>query len=135
MECFAHEGRPAVGTCRSCFKGVCRSCAVDLGRGLACAGRCEEPARALIASLDQSLRIQGFSGSMVHAARTLWLGLAWVSLGVGAFVSLWGLSLPRFREIALLGIPFVAIGVLTLRVARRARQPGAPGPGPSSSPA
>jgi len=133
MECFEHAGLPAVGTCRSCFKGVCRSCAVDLGRGLACAGRCEEPARALIASLEQSLRIQGFSGSMVHAARTLWIGIAWVSLGVGVFVSLWGLSLPHFREIALLGIPFLGIGVLTLRVARRARRAGETAP--SSSPA
>ena len=121
MECFEHRGEPAVGTCRSCFKGVCRSCAVDLGRGLACAGRCEEPARALIASLEQSLRIQSFSGGMVHAARTLWIGIGWVSLAVGVFVSLWGVTLPRFREIALLGIPFLGIGFLTLRVARRAR--------------
>jgi len=132
MECFQHEGRTAVGSCRACFKGVCRSCAVDLGRGLACAGRCEEAARALIASLDQSIRIQGLSGGMVHAARTLWVGLGWVALGVGAFVSIWGLSLPHFREIALLGIPFLVIGVLTLRMAWRARRAGA---APSSSPA
>jgi hypothetical protein len=121
MECFEHAGEAAVGTCRSCFKGVCRRCAVDLGRGLACAGRCEEPARALIASLEQSLRIQGFSGGMVHAARTLWVGLAWVSLAVGVFVCLWGATLPRFREIALLGLPFLGIGLLTLRAVRRAR--------------
>jgi hypothetical protein len=122
MECFAHEGRPAVGSCRSCFRGVCRACAVDLGRGLACAGRCEADARALIASLDQSLRIQGLSGRMVHGARALWSGLSWVALGVGVFVSLWGLTLPGFREISLLGIPFLAIGALTLRVAQRVRQ-------------
>ena len=133
MECFSHAGRPAVGTCRACGKGVCRSCAADLGRGLACAGRCEEPARALIASIEQSIRIQGFSGGMVHAARTLWVGIAWVSLAVGVFVVLWGLSLPHFREIALLGIPFLGIGALTLRVARRARRAGEAGP--SSSPA
>jgi hypothetical protein len=122
MECFAHEGRPAVGCCRACFKGVCRTCAVDLGRGLACAGRCEDAARALIASLDQSLRIQGLSSRMVHGARALWSGLAWVALAVGVFVSLWGLTLPGFREISLLGVPFLAIGVLTLRVASRVRQ-------------
>jgi len=122
MECFAHDGRPAVGSCRSCFKGVCRACAVDLGRGLACPGRCEEAARALIASLDQSMRIQGLSSGMVHGARALWSGLAWVALGVGVFVSIWGLTLPAFREISLLGIPFLAIGVLTLRVSNRVRR-------------
>jgi hypothetical protein len=122
MECFQHEGRPAVGSCRACFRGVCRGCAVDLGRGLACAGRCEEAARALIASLDQSMRIQGLSGSMVHGAHTLWVGLTWVALGVGVLVIGFGLSLPHFRSIALLGIPFLAIGLLTLRVTRRVRR-------------
>jgi len=122
MECFQHEGRPAVGSCRACFRGVCRGCAVDLGRGLACAGRCEAGVRALIASLDQSMRIQGLSGSMVQGARTLWVGLSWVALGVGVFVIGFGLSLPHFRSIALLGIPFLAIGLLTLRVTRRVRR-------------
>ena len=122
MECFAHDGRPAVGSCRSCFKGVCRACAVDLGRGLACRGRCEEAARALIASVDQSLRIQGLSSGMMHGARALWGGLAWVALGVGVFVSIWGLTLPGFREISLLGVPFLAIGVLTLRASSRVRR-------------
>jgi len=122
MECFQHEGRPAVGSCRACFRGLCRGCAVDLERGLACPGRCEEAARALIASLDQSIRIQGLSGSMVQGARTLWVGLSWVALGVGVFVIGFGLSLPHFRSIALLGIPFLAIGLLTLRVTRRVRR-------------
>ncbi len=122
MECFQHEGRAAVGSCRACFRGVCRGCAVDLGRGLACAGRCEEAARALIASLDQSLRIQGLSSGMVQGARTLWVGISWVALAVGVFVIGFGLSLPSFRSIALLGIPFLAIGALTLRVVRRVRR-------------
>ena len=111
-----------MGSCRACFRGVCRGCAVDLGRGLACAGRCEEGVRALIASLDQSMRIQGLSGSMVQGARTLWVGLSWVALGVGVFVIGFGLSLPHFQSIALLGIPFLAIGLLTLRVTRRVRR-------------
>jgi hypothetical protein len=122
MECFVHEGRPAVGTCRACAKGVCRGCAVDLGRGLACSESCAEAARALIASIDQSVRIQGLSTRMVHGARALWSGLAWVALGVGLFVLLWGLTLPSYREISLLGVPFLAIGILTLRVAGRVKR-------------
>jgi hypothetical protein len=125
MECFAHEGRPAVGTCRACGKGVCRVCAADLGRGIACAGSCEEPARALIAALDQSVRMQSLSGGMLAATRTLWTALAWISLGIGAFISLWALGLPRFQEIGLLGLPFLAIGGITLHLSRRARAAGA----------
>jgi hypothetical protein len=121
MECFYHEGRPAVGSCRSCLKGICRSCVADLGKGLACTGRCEQAVRDLLATLDLSIRYRGVSGGMLVAARNLWLGLAVVALGVGAFVTLWGASLPAFREVSLLGVAFLAIGLLTLRVARRVR--------------
>jgi hypothetical protein len=122
MECFQHEGRPAVGSCRACFRGVCRGCAVDLGRGLACGGRCEDAARTLIASLDQSVRIQGLSSGMVQGARTLWVGISWVSLAVGLLVIWLGASLPQLRSIAVLGLPFLAIGALTLLVSRRVRR-------------
>jgi hypothetical protein len=84
MECFQHEGLPAV-----------------------------------IASLDQSLRIQGLGAGMVQGARTLWVGISWVALAVGVFVIWLGASLPQLRVIALLGLPFLAIGALTLLVVRR----------------
>ena len=122
MECFQHAGRPAVGSCRACLRGVCRAGAGVLGRGLACAGACEQAARALIASLEQTVRMQALSGSMMQGARTLWVGLSVVALAVGVFVIGFGLSLPQFRGIALLGIPFLAIGALTLIVARRVRR-------------
>jgi hypothetical protein len=47
MICFHHADRPAVGVCKNCGRGLCRSCAVDVGNGLACPGACEEEARAL----------------------------------------------------------------------------------------
>lgn len=130
MECFYHEGRPAVGSCRSCLKGICRGCLVDLGRGLACANRCEQAVRDLVATLDLSVRYRDVSGGMLNAARNLWLGLAVVALGVGVFVTLWGLTLPAFREVSLLGVAFLTIGLLTLRVARKVRSPDAQ-PAPS----
>ncbi len=121
MDCFYHEGRSAVGSCRACFKGVCRACAVDLGKGLACTNRCEQAVRDLLATLDQSIRYSGVSAGILRSARTLWLGLAVVALLVGAFVTAWGLTLPAFREISFLGLPFLVIGALVLRVARRVR--------------
>lgn len=47
MSCFYHHERDSVGGCKSCGKNLCPECAVDLGRGLACRGRCEEDVRAL----------------------------------------------------------------------------------------
>jgi hypothetical protein len=47
MECYTHAGAVAVGACKSCGKGLCRACAVDVGNGLACPGACEQEVRAL----------------------------------------------------------------------------------------
>jgi hypothetical protein len=40
MECFNHQEAQAVGICKSCFKAVCRNCAVELKNGLACSEEC-----------------------------------------------------------------------------------------------
>jgi hypothetical protein len=45
MKCFYHHDQDAVGECKSCGKGLCPACAVDLGKGLACRQRCEDNVR------------------------------------------------------------------------------------------
>ena len=55
MRCFYHQDKEAVGTCKSCGKGVCAECAVDLGKGLACRSRCEESVRAIIQLVDRNI--------------------------------------------------------------------------------
>src|SRR5215472_6917885 len=41
MKCFTHQTVDAVGACKSCGKGLCPSCAVDLHFALSCRGDCE----------------------------------------------------------------------------------------------
>ena len=123
MECFYHEGATAVGSCRSCIKGLCRSCATELEGGLACAGRCENMVRSLVATIQQSTRYQGVSAGLLRSARGLWLGLTAVAALVGLFVIAWGLSLPTYREIAALGIPFLALAFISARLARNVAKP------------
>ncbi len=125
MECFYHEGASAVGSCRSCFRGLCRSCAVELEAALACRDRCETNAAAVVATVNQSVRFQNVSGGILRSARGLWLGLALVAGFVGLFVALFGLSLPTFREVSLLSLPFFALAFLAARLARSVRS-GAP---------
>jgi hypothetical protein len=126
MECFYHEGATAVGSCRSCLKGLCRRCATELEGGLACAGRCEAMVRSLVATIQQSARYQRVSTGLLRSARGLWLGLTAVAALVGVFVIAWGLSLPAYREIAALGIPFLALALISARLARSVSSSGAP---------
>ncbi len=41
MQCFKHTDVAAVGLCKSCYKAVCKSCAIELEHGLACSEECE----------------------------------------------------------------------------------------------
>jgi hypothetical protein len=124
MECFYHEGIAAVGSCRACLRGLCRACAVELEAALACPDRCEASASAVVATVNQSVRFQDVSGGLLQSARGLWLGLTLVAGFVGLFVALWGLSLPTFREVSFLSLPFFALAFIAARLARNVR-PGA----------
>jgi len=42
VRCYNHPERDAVGSCKSCCKGLCTECAVDLGHGLSCRGEHEQ---------------------------------------------------------------------------------------------
>lgn len=36
MKCFTHTDSEAVGICKSCQKGICKVCAIELSTGLSC---------------------------------------------------------------------------------------------------
>jgi hypothetical protein len=57
MRCFYHQDKEAVGTCKSCGKGLCSECAVDVGKGLACRSRCEADARAIIQLVERNVQL------------------------------------------------------------------------------
>ena len=74
MRCFQHGDVEAVGICRSCQKGLCRDCAVDLGQGLACQNSCEMAVRDLIVMVDYSRKAYR-TGSRTHATTSTFSGL------------------------------------------------------------
>lgn len=56
MKCFYHPDRDAVGLCRSCMKGLCTECAVDMTKGLACHGACQKDVADILALTEQNIR-------------------------------------------------------------------------------
>ena len=54
MKCFNHPDVDAVGICKQCHKGICASCAVDLGYALACKDKHETE----VATVDRAISIQ-----------------------------------------------------------------------------
>jgi hypothetical protein len=69
MNCFYHPNVVAVGTCKSCSKGLCRECAVDLGKGLACKGACEKDVAAVIKLIERNIQLSPVNEQLVNTAR------------------------------------------------------------------
>jgi len=65
MNCFHHQNRVAVATCKSCGKGLCSDCAAEVPNGIACKNRCEERVRWLNEMVDQSARIRAVANKQV----------------------------------------------------------------------
>jgi hypothetical protein len=91
MNCYRHQQSPAVGTCKTCCKGLCPECAADVGNGLACRGQCETKVGELNQMWERSARIYGIGTHKTRVPQTgvlLWglMALAmWVFTGFQYF--------------------------------------------------
>jgi len=83
MRCFNHSDREAVGTCKSCSKGLCGDCAADLEHGLACRGKHEQNVADLNAMVLRASRVQATTrgARYVAPAFTAFLGVMFVGYG------------------------------------------------------
>jgi len=115
MRCFYHHEKEAVGTCKSCGKGLCSDCAVDLGKGLACRERCEEEAKAVIQLIDRNIRLTGRTENVLQTGRRVRSSTAIFNLIIGIIFMAWGISdFDRVKFIFVLGICFAAFGAFGL---------------------
>jgi len=122
MNCFYHPTVVAVGTCKSCNKGLCPACAIDLGKGLACKDRCESDVTEVIDLINRNIQLSPTSEQLVRSASgTRYLGAAfYLSFGLlllalatyqsyqngfqGGDLFLWGM-----------GVLFLIFGAITLQ--------------------
>ena len=111
MKCFTREERDAVGTCKSCGKGICRDCAVDMGKGLACRNKCENDVSVLIALIDQNIRLSPVGKNVMGNLRKNTYMQAAFLLAAGVIFFLTGLAAGKVVELpGLLGLIFLLYG-------------------------
>lgn len=111
MKCFYHQDRHAVGSCKSCGKGVCPDCAVDLGKGLACRSHCEENAQAVIDLIDQNIRLAPRTAKLLDSNRRVRTGASGFNLVLGVVFVLWGFTDPdRLSFLVVVGVCFLLFG-------------------------
>lgn len=121
MHCYYHQDKEAVGSCKSCGKGLCPDCAADVGKGLACRGHCEDDVRAVVALIDRNIKLSPQTARILESSRKVRSSAATFNLVVGVVFIAWGLSnMERFSFIIILGACFFAYGVFGLLQARKA---------------
>ena len=117
MKCFVHSGQDAVGTCRTCHRGLCRDCAVAEPDFIACHGACAEQARRLEALVANNLQ------SYRTARGNFWLAPAFLA-GFALIFLYFGLQRfeTRLNIASVMGAAFLLFaGVLLYRNLRWAR--------------
>jgi hypothetical protein len=111
MRCYYHQDKEAVGGCKSCGKGLCRECAADLGKGLACRGRCEADVQAAIASVDRNVKLSETTSRLIGLGRSMWLSAATFYLVLSVVFLGWGFpDFERYLLLHILGICFLIYG-------------------------
>lgn len=84
MQCFNHHDVAAVGICKHCYKGLCGTCATDLGFGLACHGEHEEQVKIVNGMLAKTARIHSANrfGKYGPSAFLIVMGLLFLGFGL-----------------------------------------------------
>lgn len=120
MRCFYHQDKDAVGSCKSCSKGLCAECAADLGKGLACRGRCEADVQAVISLIDRNIQLQPATTQLIHAGASARVAGSLFCLVVGVFFLIFGLTSEReMTFITILGACLLAYGLFLFFWSRR----------------
>ena len=113
MRCFYHHDREAVGTCKSCGKGVCPECAVDLGKGLACRGHCEEDARAVIELIERNIKLSATIAGRLQGNQRVLSSASIFNLVTGGVMLAWGIR-DGMSLLVVLGVCFLGYGLFGL---------------------
>ena len=148
MRCFYHQDKEGVGSCKSCGKALCAACAIDLGKGLACRGRCEPDVTALIQLIERNIKTARDAGrgigimqsarpqqaerdfqlsatlsSYVERTQKVMSSIGILSLLVGVVFMAWGFAnRESFAFLAILSLCFVSFGFGILLATRKSRQ-------------
>ena len=106
MHCYNHS-EDAVGICKSCGRALCRSCAAEVEKAVACKDRCESDVAAILSTNRNALLYAKTAKKARYLAPTLFvvMGIMFTTLGITAS----GIDLSFFA-----GAVVVAIGAALL---------------------
>jgi hypothetical protein len=115
MKCFYNPEEDAIGTCKSCGRGLSLPFASEYPKGLACKNRCEADVESLIRLIDRNVAIQNPSRSLARTGPSNFYGACLFYLVAGAIFIWAGLRTQGGMNPGLfLGVAFIGFGLFTL---------------------
>lgn len=87
MHCFRHRDKPALGICKSCGKGLCSECFVELANGIACRTGCEERVALINRIVDNNARVMQVANRQLRIAACAGLLVGIVLIGFAVYTS------------------------------------------------
>src|SRR4030095_10970083 len=74
MKCFNHAANDAVAICKSCGRGICRDCLIEVGTAMVCKERCESAVAGLNDLVSRNINAYK-KASEVYRSVALFFGL------------------------------------------------------------
>lgn len=121
MKCFYHPEIDAVGICKSCSKGICMECSVDLGKGIACKGGCEEEVKAINQMMERTKGVYKKTSGAYSSNSIIYLLLG-VLLIIFGFIS-WNVGDLRYYTLPA-GLIFLLGAIFNYNNAKKFKENG-----------
>jgi hypothetical protein len=120
MICFKHNDNQSVGLCKSCGKAVCKECAIEFSKGLACSDMCEKDAKELVEMNERGKKLYGigdYKSNKLASGVWVWLilsGAMWATAIINFFIS----NRPNYSSL-IMAILFSIITIIIYRSSKR----------------
>lgn len=109
MKCFNHSEKDAIAICKSCNKGLCKECAIELENGIACKGKCEEEVIFLNQLLQKNKGVYNKTAQSLYTACFIYLAMGLVLCGFEFYT-----EIPPLKPfLFIMGGVMIFAGVLT----------------------
>lgn len=119
MKCFYDSTQDAVGSCKSCGRGLSHEHLSDMDRGLACKDRCEDDVRSLITLTDGNVSSSAATNQILKRSSSAGYGSGVFLTLMGIVFGFTGLKEPHLDFTLFLGMGFVVYGIWILVRAHR----------------
>ena len=119
MKCFYDPTQDAVGTCKSCQRGLSFPYLTEMEKGIACKDRCEEDAAALIALIERNLVASQAANQIMKRDSGTRYGSGVFLVFIGGYFAFSGYGSKHTSFLFYMGVGFVIYGAWTLIRAMR----------------